>query len=207
MDFLTNKYISPDELVHIAYNTSPKDIISFCQVNTITKRICRSANFWSTYINDDQNKYNKLMIQLAVEGDLALFIKFWGNGALRPKNIVSDPVILDNLFKACALNGNTYMAAYIYTLKTLVMTTDDSSDKDFIDTQNTLYNEIKKLYSRWQIDPKTVSRSHYLVNYEFRVSLTYLIKKKSNRGSSSPFGNDSRESEIAHQLPFLVQKY
>ncbi len=80
MDFLNNKYISPDELKTIAYNTAPEDIVNFCYVNTTTKRICGSTKFWSTYINDDQQKYNKLMTQLAIEDKVRLFEKFWGYG-------------------------------------------------------------------------------------------------------------------------------
>ncbi len=145
MDILTNKYISSDEINEIASRIPPNSIISFCRVNKLSNTICASKTFWNTYINDNQEKYHKLLYNLAKSGSLKLFKRLWGNGDLRPKNIISEPNSLI-IWKTAFKNGHKYMAKYIYTLYAIWYEKFDSPN----DITAELFQEyIEKTYSAW----------------------------------------------------------
>ncbi len=172
MDILTNRYISPDELIQIAYKTSPRNIISFCHINRRTKDICNSNDFWNNYIADNQKTYNKLMKQLAISGELKLFRQFWGNGHLRPDNIVSDASLLFKLFENAVLNGHIVMSEYLYMLYTIKIPVGRRGKND-------LYIQLKNLYDMWDIDKTQVTRNKEMIRSEFLVFLKYAIRNNS----------------------------
>ncbi len=50
MDILDTKYLPEDDLLNIAYSTSPKEIFTFCRINKSPNNICKKIS-WKKYIN------------------------------------------------------------------------------------------------------------------------------------------------------------
>ncbi len=130
MDILNSKYLSADELRQIALNTSATAIIPFCQTNKATMKVCNNPNFWIDYIGDNQRRYNKLILQIAKNGELQLFRKLWGNKNLK---IVIEPRLLIPAFEKAYLNGHELMADYlIYLHKQFKVDADEYELKDIV---------------------------------------------------------------------------
>ncbi len=120
MEILLDKTISTDELIIIAYSVPPSSILNFCHINKLTDNICGSSNFWHDYINADQNKYNKLIVSIAKNGNSKLFSQLWGNGYLKPKNIISEPYLLGECYKVAYLNGHDDLTNILYMLNNTI---------------------------------------------------------------------------------------
>lgn len=140
MDILTDKYLSPDEAKEIAYRVPPKDIISFCRTSSVLHNICKQSNFWINYVDSNQEKYNKLMIELARNGKLEIFKRLWG--AVGPGiSTISEPKLLQPAFEIAYLNGHEHMADYLYALLQNWKLIEPSSIK--------LSELIELLYDKW----------------------------------------------------------
>lgn len=113
MEILTDRFISEDELREIAYNTSPKNILSFCKINKAMVGICRSKNFWSKYINGRQSRYKALLFVAARRGYVKLWQQLWLDKV--PEGVVAEPILLKKMFIVSVIRGNEELSDIIWS--------------------------------------------------------------------------------------------
>ncbi len=184
MELLSDKYISGDELLNIAYNTKTKHIFSFCQLNKLSNDICRNVNFWLNYIDNDQQKYNSIILEFARNGRFKLFKELWGINLLKYKNIdiISEPASLIPAFELAYLNGYEEFSKYLIKLDILwreyqrKIRLSDGIKSNF--SLTSLSININKLYESWANDTgknKIIDASWYK-NTSIILLRQYLIR-------------------------------
>ncbi len=174
MDISQHHYISPDNIRNIVQYISPKQIFEFCRVNKQSRQVCRSQNFWPIYINKNQRRYNKLILEIAKEGDLKLFTQLWTN----LPSVISEPKLLFPAFEIAFTNGHEELAEHLHNL----YFTWSEYVLDELKYEDKWRDSLNVIYQQWRSTDKILQENNnkglYLHNFEiekFKILLKNAV--------------------------------
>lgn len=171
MDILGDRYLPADTALEIALRVPPKNILNFCRTTKTMHSICNRTSFWIKYVNNDQEKYNKLIMELVKKGEFEVFKRLWA----REGDVISEPKLLEPAFEVAYLNGHEDFANYLYFLNEAWKKYKNILSQGKIRDSIKLSAVIKDIYDYWY-NVVVDNEDRTLITVKLELSLKEAVK-------------------------------